>query len=112
MRGAFLTAEWRHVAMLNYEVDGSVLMPLVPRGTELDAWQRRTYMSVVGFLFLGTRVRGLPIAFRRDCEGEPPLLWSAPDAGGQRSALASAPGPSPLSWRTVPRWSYPKGLVD
>jgi uncharacterized protein YqjF (DUF2071 family) len=64
----FLTAEWRYVAMLNYEVDRSALTDLVPRGTELDEWQGRTYLSVVGFLFLGTRVLGLPIPFHRDFE--------------------------------------------
>ena len=54
--------------MLNYEVDRSALTALVPRGTELDEWQGRTYLSVVGFLFLGTRVLGLPIPFHRDFE--------------------------------------------
>ena len=36
--GKFLTAEWRHLAMLNYAVDPDLLRPYVPRGTELDAW--------------------------------------------------------------------------
>jgi len=54
--------------MLNYEVDRSALTDLVPRGTELDEWQGRMYLSVVGFLFLGTRVLGLPIPFHRDFE--------------------------------------------
>ena len=54
--------------MLNYEVDRSALAALVPRGTELDEWQGRTYLSVVGFLFLGTRVLGLSIPFHRDFE--------------------------------------------
>jgi uncharacterized protein YqjF (DUF2071 family) len=66
--GPFLTAEWRHLALLNYEVDRSALAGLVPRGTELDEWQGRTYLSVVGFLFLRTRVLGLPIPFHRDFE--------------------------------------------
>jgi uncharacterized protein len=54
--------------MLNYEADRSTLTKLVPRGTELDEWQGRTYVSVVGFLFLRTRVLGLPIPFHRDFE--------------------------------------------
>jgi uncharacterized protein YqjF (DUF2071 family) len=54
--------------MLNYEVDPDVLRPLVPRGTELDAWQGRTYASVVGFLFLKTRVLGLPVPFHSNFE--------------------------------------------
>jgi uncharacterized protein YqjF (DUF2071 family) len=37
----FLTAEWRHLVMLNYVVDPDLLKPLVPTGTELDFWQDR-----------------------------------------------------------------------
>ena len=63
MTGAFLRAEWRHLAMLNYAVERSLLSSLVPRGTELDEWRGRTYVSMVGFLFLRTRVLGVPIPF-------------------------------------------------
>lgn len=54
--------------MLNYEVDPALLVDLVPHGTELDAWQGRTYVSIVGFLFLDTRVLGIPIPFHRNFE--------------------------------------------
>jgi uncharacterized protein YqjF (DUF2071 family) len=64
----FLTAEWRNLVMLNYEVDPAVLQPYVPRGTELDSWRGRTYVSVVGFLFLQTRVLGWSIPFHTDFE--------------------------------------------
>ncbi|MFY9608253.1 MAG: DUF2071 domain-containing protein [Blastocatellia bacterium] len=64
----FLTAEWRHLAMLNYEIDPRVLQPLVPVGTELDDWQGRTFVSVVGFMFLNTRVFGVAIPFHRNFE--------------------------------------------
>ncbi|MEK6300636.1 MAG: DUF2071 domain-containing protein [Acidobacteriota bacterium] len=64
----FLTAEWRHLAMLNFEVDPKVMQPLVPVGTELDQWQGRTFISVVGFLFLNTRVFGVAIPWHRDFE--------------------------------------------
>src|SRR5439155_9383088 len=64
----FLTAEWRDLAMLNYEVDPAVLRPRVPAGTELDAWRGRTFLSVVGFMFLDTRVLGIPIPLHRDFE--------------------------------------------
>jgi hypothetical protein len=64
----FLTAEWRDLAMLNFEVDPKVLSPLVPVGTELDAWQGRTFVSVVGFLFLDARVFGAAIPFHREFE--------------------------------------------
>ncbi len=64
----FLTARWQHLAMLNYEVPPEILQPFVPRGTELDAWNGKTFASVVGFLFLDTRVRGIGVPFHRDFE--------------------------------------------
>src|SRR5258708_39056404 len=62
----FLTAEWRMLAMLNYEVDPGLLNALVPAGTELDRWQGRLYVSLVAVRFLDTRVLGIPIPFHRD----------------------------------------------
>ena len=62
----FLTAEWRHLLMVNYVVDLAVLTPLIPAGTELDLWQGRAYVSVVGFRFLRTKVLGIPVPFHRD----------------------------------------------
>lgn len=64
----FLTAEWRHLAMLNYAIDPAILQPLVPAGTELDSWGGVTCVSLVGFLFLQTRVLGFPIPFHRNFE--------------------------------------------
>ncbi|MBI4545041.1 MAG: DUF2071 domain-containing protein [Gemmatimonadetes bacterium] len=64
----FLTADWRYLAMINYQVDPSQLRPRVPRGTELDLWNDRTFVSLVGFLFLKTRVLGIPVPFHRDFE--------------------------------------------
>jgi len=64
----FLTAEWRRLAMLSFEIDPRVLSPLVPAGTELDEWQGRTFVSLVGFLFLDTRVFGLAVPFHRNFE--------------------------------------------
>jgi uncharacterized protein YqjF (DUF2071 family) len=54
--------------MLNYEVDPALLTPLLPRGTELDDWKGRRYVSVVGFLFLDTKVLGVPVPFHRRFE--------------------------------------------
>ena len=62
----FLTAEWRQLAMLNYAVDAAVLAPYVPRGVEIDFWQGRTYVSLVGFRFLNTRVLGVAIPFHHN----------------------------------------------
>lgn len=59
----FLTAEWRMLAMLNYEVDPRLLLPFVPAGTELDRWNGKVFVSVVGFRFLKTKVLGISFPF-------------------------------------------------
>jgi uncharacterized protein len=64
----FLTARWRYLAMLNYAVPPAILQPFVPRGTELDSWSGKTFASVVGFLFLDTRIWGVPVPYHRDFE--------------------------------------------
>ncbi|MGE5219409.1 MAG: YqjF family protein [Chloroflexota bacterium] len=65
---SFLTAHWRYLAMLNYEIAPEILMPLMPKGTELDAWNGKTLVSMVGFLFLNARVMGVAIPFHRNFE--------------------------------------------
>ena len=61
----FLTAEWRSLALLNYAADPSLLRARVPRGTELDDWNGITYLSLVGFLFLRTRIFGVTAPFHQ-----------------------------------------------
>lgn len=64
----FLTAEWRSLVMVNFEVDPALLLPLTPAGTELDDWNGATLMSLVGFRFLNTRVCGCQVPWHRDFE--------------------------------------------
>lgn len=59
----FLTGQWKYLAMLNFEVDRTILRSRVPRGTELDEWNGKTMVSVVGFMFLDTCVMGVKIPF-------------------------------------------------
>jgi uncharacterized protein YqjF (DUF2071 family) len=54
--------------MANYEIEPSVLEPLVPRGTELDFYADRTFVSLVGFLMLRTRVAGIAAPWHRNFE--------------------------------------------
>ena len=54
--------------MLSYVVDSHLIAPLVPSGTEIDFENGETFLSVVGFLFLDTRLLGLPIPLHRDFE--------------------------------------------
>lgn len=64
----FLTAEWKNLAMLNYAIDPAVLTPFVPSGTELDSWNGRTFISIVGFHFENTRVYRIPFPRHRNFE--------------------------------------------
>jgi len=64
-RGVFLTARWRHLVMLSYAIDPSVLESYLPPQLELDFWQDKTYISLVGFEFLEARLFGVPIPFHQ-----------------------------------------------
>jgi uncharacterized protein YqjF (DUF2071 family) len=45
---SFLTAEWRKLAIANYEIDPKLLLPYLPFGTELDLWEEKCYVSLIG----------------------------------------------------------------
>jgi hypothetical protein len=67
----FLTAEWRYLVMLNYTASRDTvlaLQELTPPGTELDSWNGKTLISIVGFLFLNTRLLKIPVPFHRNFE--------------------------------------------
>lgn len=66
--GRFLTANWRYLLMLNYKVHPSIIAPHVPAGTEIDLHDGCAYISIVGFLFLNTRVLGVHIPLHVDFE--------------------------------------------
>jgi uncharacterized protein YqjF (DUF2071 family) len=63
MSKTFLQAEWRKLVMANYAVDKQILDPYLPHKTELDLWKGTCYVSLVGFMFQKTRVKGLRIPF-------------------------------------------------
>jgi uncharacterized protein YqjF (DUF2071 family) len=64
----FLTAEWRKLLMANYVVEERLISPYVPEGTVLDLYQGRCYLSIVGFLFQNTRLRGIRVPFHVEFE--------------------------------------------
>jgi uncharacterized protein YqjF (DUF2071 family) len=66
MARRFLSACWRNLVMLNFEIDPEILRPLVPKGVELDPWRGKHFVSLVGFQFLHARVLGIPIPFHRN----------------------------------------------
>ena len=64
----FLTAGWHNLAIFNFTLDPHILEPYLPAGTELDCWQGRTYVSVVGFQFVKANALGIPLLFHRHFE--------------------------------------------
>lgn len=64
----FLTAEWRKLAIANYAVDAALLQSFLPYKTEVDTWQGKCYVSLVGFMFLNTRLKGIRIPFHSNFE--------------------------------------------
>jgi uncharacterized protein len=64
----FLKAEWRKLAIINYAVNPALLTKYLPLKTELDFWKDRCYLSLVGFMFLNTSVKGIKIPFHINFE--------------------------------------------
>ncbi len=54
--------------MLNYRVDPALLAKYVPPDVELDFYKGEAFISIVGFLFLETRVLGVGIPLHRNFE--------------------------------------------
>ncbi|WP_196894504.1 YqjF family protein [Aureivirga marina] len=65
---SFLVAEWRKLAIFNYEVNPTILEKYVPHGMELDLWNEKCYVSLIGFMFLNTKLLGIKVPFHTDFE--------------------------------------------
>lgn len=64
----FLTAEWRKLLMMNYEVSVDAILPYLPAHTEPDLYEGKCLVSMVGFMFLNTRVKGMKILYHVNFE--------------------------------------------
>jgi uncharacterized protein YqjF (DUF2071 family) len=59
----FLKANWENIIMANYEIDPKLLVPVLPKGVELDLFDGKCYVSLVGFMFKNTKLFNVPIPF-------------------------------------------------
>lgn len=59
MASVFLTARWCDLILANYAVDPDLLERRLPDGLDLDLFENRAVCSLVGFMFLDTRVKGI-----------------------------------------------------
>lgn len=65
---SFLNAEWRKLILANYEIDPKILKKYIPAHTELDIWNGCCYVSLVGFMFVNTKMLGMKIPFHINFE--------------------------------------------
>ena len=65
---SFINAEWRKLAIANYVIDPEILRKNVPAGTEIDLWKDKCYVSLIGFMFLNTKLLGIKIPFHTNFE--------------------------------------------
>ncbi len=68
MTSHFLHAEWNNLILANYVIDKKILLPLLPYKTELDFYNNKTYVSLVGFMFLNTRIKGFHVPYHVNFE--------------------------------------------
>jgi uncharacterized protein len=68
MPATFLTAEWNNLIMANYVIDPEVLKPYLPNKTELDIYNGKCYVSLIGFMFEKTKLLGISIPFHANFE--------------------------------------------
>ena len=54
--------------MANYIIDPNILLPYLPSKTELDMFEGKCFISLIGFMFLDTRLKGIPIPFHQNFE--------------------------------------------
>ena len=54
--------------MANYEVAPELLEDFVPKGVSLDFHEGKCFVSLVAFMFLDTRVLGIPVPFHINFE--------------------------------------------
>ena len=83
----FLTARWENLLLANYSVPQSVLTPFVPAGTQLDAFNGTTFVSLVAFMFNRTRVLGVPIPFHTSFEEVNLRFYVSPIKNPERRAV-------------------------
>jgi uncharacterized protein YqjF (DUF2071 family) len=65
---ALLTANWTNLLTATFEADKKLLQPFIPAHTELNDWNGKYLMSLVGFLFSKPYIYSIPSPFYRRFE--------------------------------------------
>ena len=65
---SFLNAQWKNLALFNFEIDAKILEQYIPKGTEIDVWNGKCYISLVGFRFENVKLLGIKVPFHINFE--------------------------------------------
>jgi len=68
LKRTFLDAQWRKLVMINYAINPEILKPYIPFNTELDIWKGTCYVSLIGFMFVDTKMLRLRIPYHINFE--------------------------------------------
>lgn len=68
MSKIFLQAQWRKLILANYEIDKNILLPYLPFKTEIETRGNICFVSLVAFMFLNTKVKGVSFPFHSNFE--------------------------------------------
>jgi hypothetical protein len=65
---SFMKAEWNDLLFINYQINPEFLQKYVPKGTELDLWNGKCYISVIGFMFEDVTILGIKVPYHINFE--------------------------------------------
>jgi uncharacterized protein YqjF (DUF2071 family) len=63
-----MSGRWSHLVHFNYEVEKSILEPYLPAGAEIDLFNGKTWLSMVGLLFEDLAVLGVEDSLHKSFE--------------------------------------------
>ncbi|MFG6685638.1 DUF2071 domain-containing protein [Mariniflexile sp. HNIBRBA6329] len=62
----FMTGDWRDLIMTTFEIDKDILDPYLPKGTEIDLYNNKALLSMVGFTFSKVKFYDFKVPFHQD----------------------------------------------
>ncbi len=63
-----MKAEWNDLLFINYEINPEFLRKYVPKDTELDLFNGKCYLSLIGFMFENVKILGVKIPYHINFE--------------------------------------------
>ena len=63
-----IKAKWKKLVLANYAIEPSLLTKYLPLHTQHEYWNDRCFVSLVGFMFLETKILGMKFPFHSNFE--------------------------------------------